>query len=136
MRNENLDALGRPRVQTVNDLESKTVTADAKKADINHILKQYKAVGIVDHLREVDARYMDVSEFTDYADMMRQLRTAEAEFMKLPSKVREKFNHDVATWLDAAHTPPEDLPNELFEEVAMDTDDAATVESDGGGAAV
>ena len=95
----------RAQFQTVNEGPSKTIQSDAHKADINEILAQYEQVGIVTHLNKVDAKYMDVSEFTDFSDAMRQLRMAEQEFKKLPSKVRELFNHDVAEWLDAAHDP-------------------------------
>lgn len=105
--NLNLDRRGKPRVQTVNDLPSLTVQSDQKAADINEILYSAAGIGVGEHLRDVELRYMDVSEFTDFSDMMRQMRIAEAEFMSLPSKVREKFNHDVAEWLDAAHESPE-----------------------------
>jgi hypothetical protein len=137
--NTQLDFRGRARVQTVNTLPSKTTQADAKRADINEILRQHK-IGIVPHLQEVDAKYLDVSEFTDYADMMMQLRQAEKDFMSLPSKVREIFNHDVAVWLDAAHAG-EVEQNALAERVAMASDSASvedsgtTVESSGEGTA-
>lgn len=93
------------RVQTINDQPSLTVQSDAKRADIRQILKKYKQVGIVDHLNHVQARWADVTEFTDLSDALRQARVAEEEFMKLPSKVREIFNHDVTEWLDTAHDP-------------------------------
>lgn len=103
--NEQLDHRGKPRslYQTVNEGPSRTIQSDAKRADIQHILKKYKQVGIVDHLAQTEARWADVSEFTDLADAMRQVKQAEGEFMRLPSKVREVFGHDVAKWLDAAH---------------------------------
>ena len=47
--------------------------------------------------------FKDVSEFTDLADALNQAKVAEVEFLKLPSKVREIFEHDVAVWLDTAH---------------------------------
>lgn len=96
---------GRRRVQTVNFGPSKTVQSDLVRADIREILKRFKAVGITDHLAQVDLVFRDVSEFTDFADMMRQTKEAEKAFMKLPSKLREVFEHDVMKWLDAAHDP-------------------------------
>lgn len=100
-----LDYRGKPRsqYQTVNDEPSKTVQSDAHRADIREILKKYDQVGIVDHLAKVDAQFMDVTAFNDYADLMRHVQTAESQFMELPSKIREMFDHDVAKWLDAAH---------------------------------
>lgn len=103
--NKNLDRRGRPRVQTSDFGESLTVQSDNERADIRKILQRYEAVGIVDHLQEVDAMYRDVSEFTDLHDALLQAKEAETQFMKLPSKLREVFDHDVAKWLDAAHDP-------------------------------
>lgn len=97
------DVRRRPRVQTVNSEPSKTVKSDVLKGEIRHILARYKATGIVEHLREVDLQFRDVSEFSDFADLMHQSKEAEKVFMSLPSKVREVFQHDVARWLDAAH---------------------------------
>ncbi len=98
-----LDSRGKPRVQTEFHDESLTVQADHDRADINKILQQYAEVGIVQSLNQADAMFMDVTEFTDFADAMRHATEAETEFLKLPSKVREIFHHDVAEWLDAAH---------------------------------
>lgn len=102
---EALDALGRPRskFQTVNNQPSETVKAEAELGDINLILKKYREVGIIDNLNITEEMFADVTEFTDFQDVMQTAKVAEQEFMKLPSKVREVFNHDVATWLDTAH---------------------------------
>jgi len=95
----------RPRVQTVNTMESKTVQSDLLRTDIKHILSKYRQVGIVDHLRSVDLQFRDVTEFSDFSDLMFQSAQAREVFMGLPSKVREVFDHDVAKWLDVAHDP-------------------------------
>lgn len=100
---ENLDYRGRPRVQTLNEGPSLTVQSDAQGADIREILSKYRQFGLQNRLDSAEALYMDLGEFTDYADAMRNLREAEAYFMRLPSKVREVFNHDVAEFLDSAH---------------------------------
>ena len=105
--NKNTDFLGRPRFQEIVNQPSKTVQADAKKADINEILKKANGgLGLVQHLQDVDAQFMDVSEHDDYVTLMRHVRDAESTFNQLPSKVRELFDHDVAKWLDAAHAAP------------------------------
>lgn len=100
--NDNLDGKGRPRVQTINNDESMTVQSDAHLADINHILRQFANDGSK-MLDQADLMYKDVSEFTDLRDALDQAIEADIEFKKLPSKVREIFNHDVAVWLDTAH---------------------------------
>jgi len=95
----------RPRVRTVNELPSMTVQSDLHRADMKEILRKYESQGVLVGMRNVDLAFRDVSEFTDFADMMRQGKEAEMAFMRLPSKVREAFGHDVGTWLDAAHDP-------------------------------
>lgn len=95
----------KPRVQTVNTLPSKTVQSDVTRTEIRHILAKYQQVGIMEHMRQVDLTYKDVSEFADFADMMFQSKEAEKVFMRLPSKVRRVFHNDVSEWLDAAHDP-------------------------------
>lgn len=95
----------RPRVQTTDFDESRTVQSDVHKSDIHHVLKRYKSMGIVDHMANVDLEFRDVTEFEDFADLQLQLSEARHAFMRLPSKLREVFNHDVSTWLDAAHDP-------------------------------
>ncbi len=96
------DLRGKPRIQTINEQPSMTVQSDAHLADMNNILKQFAADGM-SALDEADLHYKDVSEFTDLQDALNQARIAELDFLKLPSKVREIFDHDVAVWLDTAH---------------------------------
>jgi len=97
-----VDYRGKPRVQTINKEPSMTVQSDAHLADLNNIMANF-GQGRIDMLDDVDLQYRDVSEFTDLSDALMQARDAEIEFMKLPSKVREIFMHDVAVWLDTAH---------------------------------
>lgn len=101
---EQKDSRGKRRgdFQTVNTLPSETIQSDADNANITKILAKFHDVGVI-QLNDADALFLDVTEFTDFADVMRQSKIAEVEFLKLPSKVREIFNHDVADWLDTAH---------------------------------
>lgn len=120
------DARGKLRslFQTVNDQPSETVQSDAHLTDIQHIMKQFGIVGMSEHLDLTDRQFMDVSEFTDYADMMNHVREAETAFMDLPSKIRERFDHDVFKWLDAAHErrAPEERSRSSRSERAGDPD--------------
>ncbi len=95
----------RPRVQTVNDMDSRTQQSDVHGSEIRHILAKYAQTGVVDQMRNVDLQFMDVSEFSDFHDMALQTKTAENVFNALPSKLREVFGHSVYKWLDAAHDP-------------------------------
>ena len=82
-----------------------TVQSEAEQTNILHILKRHGQTGIIDHLNLTEQHFPDVTELGDFADVMRTAQVAEAEFMKLPSKVREIFKHDVSNWLDTAHDP-------------------------------
>ena len=96
---------GRRRVVTLNNSDSRTVQSDREGAEIKNILARYEATGIIEHMRNVDLQFRDVSAFSDLSDALQQAKEAEKEFMKLPPKLREVFNHDVAEWLDAAQDP-------------------------------
>ncbi len=103
MRNvAKLDSRGRKRFQTVNKDPSETVQSDAHLADIHNIMRSYGQQGM-EMLDETKLQFRDVTGFSDLADALNQAREAEVEFLKLPSKVREIFDHDVAVWLDTAH---------------------------------
>lgn len=98
-----LDSRGKERVQTINTLPSKTVKSDRDLTDIRTIIGKIEGGGVVENLGLTERQFVDVKDLTDFADVMRVTREAELEFMKLPSKTREKFGHDVAQYLDAAH---------------------------------
>lgn len=124
-RNARLDRCGRPRFQTVNTEPSKTIQSDAELTDIRRIIARYEQTGIVDHLNQAEAQFADVTELTDYADVMRTAKLAEREFLKLDPKERLLFDNDVAKWLDAAHDDAKreamvdagELPSEALEDV-------------------
>lgn len=137
-----MDARGRVRVQTnFEEGSSKTIQSDAHLADIQEILKTFGVQGIDQMLNITEGQFMDVSEFEDYATMMSHVRTAELEFMKLPSKVREMFDHDVHTWLDKAHddrrapSPREqrERAGDEAEVPAVAVEPVAVAQADGGG---
>ncbi len=97
-----IDSRGKRRFQTVNNDPSETLQSDAHLADIQQIMNTFWRDGM-EILNEADLQFRDISEFTDLADALNQAREAEVQFLKLPSKVREVFDHDVAVWLDSAH---------------------------------
>lgn len=99
------DGRRKPRTRTLNELPSETVQAEKDQADIRKIIQTYERNGVLINPSRVDLTFRDVTEFSDFADLMLQSKAAETEFMRLPSKVREVFDHSVAKWLDAAHDP-------------------------------
>ncbi len=123
-----LDFRGRKRSKywIVNKEPSQTVQSDAHLADIHHILKQWE-IGGSDLLDEAAMEFADVSEFTDYHDVMLNVRQAEHTFMALPPQVRAIFGNSVETWLDTAHD--EDKRDALVEAGFIED----TRDSSGGG---
>lgn len=97
------DGRRKPRVQTLNEEPSLTVQSEKDDADIKQIIQRYERNGVLIRPTDVDMAFLDVSEFTDFSEMMLQTKIAEQKFMELPSKVREAFGHSVYEWLDAAH---------------------------------
>lgn len=132
---KNLDALGRSRVQTVRpkDEVCKVVQSDQELTDIRRIISRYKTTGVVESLNTAEAAFADVSEHTDYADVMRTARAAENMFMRLAPEDRALFDNDVSKWLDAAHDDDKraamveagELPPKALEDVSEPPEEAS-----------
>lgn len=96
---------GTLRVRRVNDEPEVTKQSFRDECDINNIISQYKATGVLRHLNSAEARFADVTELRDFSEAMVMVKAAEEVFMELPSSARKVFNHDPAAFLDAAHDP-------------------------------
>lgn len=73
------------------------------ECDINNIIDLYTRTGELP-VNANELRYADVSSFTDYTTMRAAMAQADADFLELPSSVRERYHHDVAEFLDAIAT--------------------------------
>jgi len=107
---------GSLRVQTLNDEADMCKQSFKDECDINFILRDYGRTGVVRHLNEARARYMDVSEVGDYESALLTVKAAEEQFMSLPAKVRKVFRNSPAEFLDAAHHPEK---RKLLEEAGL-----------------
>lgn len=97
------------KVQKVFTKPSKTKQAFKKECDINHIMQRFKKAVGVDYLERYNS-YMsgtfgDFSQVADYRSALDQLQRADEVFMKLPAKVRSRFNNDAALFLDFCDDP-------------------------------
>jgi len=84
-------------------LKSRTHQSFAKDADINNIMMKYQKTGILGDPSLSSKRlprWGDFSDIYDFTTTMNRLKSAEADFMTLPSATREKFNHSVSECLD------------------------------------
>ena len=87
------------RYASVNNHPSMTEEAHADRVDINNIMAKYLRTGIIDHVNRHQPSY-GIMDGSTYHEQMCALATANEMFMDLPAKVREKFGHDPAKFLD------------------------------------
>lgn len=80
---------------------SRTKQSFLAECDINNILKQFKATGIVTHInaQRAQGRYEDLPASTDFQEALNTVMAAEAAFASLPSLVRERFGNDPERFL-------------------------------------
>ena len=78
-----------------------------RESDINNILKQYSKTGMLTHLnvRAAQGMYTDLPDALDFQESLGLVRDAEARFMTLPAKLRDRFGNDPAQFLAFATDP-------------------------------
>lgn len=86
---------------------SMTKQAHKDECDINHIMKQYQATGIMTHLnqRAAQGQYMDLPDPLDFQESLHMVRIAQEAFASLPSTLRNRFDNDPAQFLDFVQNP-------------------------------
>lgn len=76
------------------------------ECDINTIMKRFQVTGVVEHVRQAQARYFDATAIPDFKTSMEAVVDAisrgEELFASLPAKVRRQFGNDATTFLDFA----------------------------------
>lgn len=72
-----------------------------RECDINNILKQYSTTGMLQHVsaRASTGAYLDLPDSVEFQDSLNLVRQAEATFMGLPAKLRDRFGNDPAEFL-------------------------------------
>lgn len=90
-----------PKTGELVKLPSMTKQEFVKECDINNILKQYKATGMISHLsaRAAQGAYIDLPDSMDFQESLQIVRDAETAFASLPSKLRERFGNNPAEFL-------------------------------------
>lgn len=76
-----------------------------EECDINNILAQFKRTGIVRHITQRQALYMDLPSDIDLQTSLAIVRKADKAFSELPAKVRDRFGNDPARLLAALQDP-------------------------------
>jgi phage internal scaffolding protein len=95
----------RERLLTVNEAPSLTKQNHRLECDINHIVAKYVKTGVLEHQKEKQGQYVDVSSGADYQTSMNIVATAQSLFADLPSQIRTQFENDPAQFLDFVQNP-------------------------------
>lgn len=77
------------------------------ECDINNIIKSFSKTGQIAHISSKAAQgaYLDLPDPVDYQDALHIAAAAEASFLTLPAKVRDRFANDPARFLDFMADP-------------------------------
>lgn len=75
------------------------------ECDINNIMKRYEKTGIIEHVAKRPPNYGDFSDVTDYQASVNKVMEAQEGFMRLPSKVRSRFQNDPGQFLEFMNNP-------------------------------
>ncbi|UDN67622.1 internal scaffolding protein [robinz microvirus RP_76] len=72
-----------------------------KECDINNIVKQYSATGMLRHVsaRASQGMYADLPDGVDFQESLHTVEEGRKAFMSLPSKTRARFGNDPAEFL-------------------------------------
>lgn len=73
----------------------------ARECDINNIIKDFKVTGQIAHINQQarQGAYVDLPDSLDYQQSLELVRSAEASFATLPSKLRDKLGNSPAAFL-------------------------------------
>lgn len=102
------------------------------ECDINNILKQYKATGMIRHIAAQAGVYTDLPSDVDFQGSLNMVLEAQAAFATLPSLVRERFANDPQRFL-AFMADPNNLDEMVKLGLAKKIPEPPKAAPDGGG---
>lgn len=98
-----------PKVQTFNSAPSLAQQQFKEEADINNIIASYNTTGLLTNPLVASARQPMFGDFSnlpqDYMQVQNQLLQAQADFMDLPAKIRQRFNNSPAELISFLQNP-------------------------------
>ncbi|UDN67627.1 internal scaffolding protein [robinz microvirus RP_77] len=77
------------------------------ECDINNIIKAYSQSGQLNHIaaNAADGRYEELPDNHELQDAINLVQAAEATFMSLPAKLRDRFGNDPLRFVDFTSNP-------------------------------
>lgn len=96
-----------PTTKYVFNTEGESLTQQHFKdeCDVINIIKRHDRQGIIEHVHRGQARYGDFSEVKEYREALDLVRTAQDEFMQIPSDIRKKFDNDPGKFYEFVSNP-------------------------------
>ena len=85
---------------------SQTQQQFLQECDINYIVKQNQATGLISHVNPITPKWGDFGDSTDYQSALNYLKEANEAFMSYPADLRARFNNDPGQLLDFVTDPP------------------------------
>lgn len=86
-------------------LPSMTKQSFKAECDINNIIKSFSQTGMINHISQRRAQYVDLPDSVDFQEAIATVELARTAFMTLPSKVRDRFQNDPEQFLAFLHDP-------------------------------
>lgn len=86
---------------------SRTKQEFARECDINNIIKHFSVTGMLNHVnaQAAQGRYLDLPDALDFQQSMDIIKQAEAAFMSMPAKLRDRFGNDPMRFLEFTNDP-------------------------------
>jgi len=85
-----------PRVRTRLEFSkpSRTHQSMRDECDVNFILRKWAKTGLISHVSSKPPKFGSFDNVVDYQSACNQVIAADAAFMALPSRLRERFSND------------------------------------------
>lgn len=103
-------------------LPSMTKQSEMAACDINNIVREFSLTGQVQHIsaKAAQGAFLDLPTRLDYQESLNAIIAAEAAFMALPAKVRNRFDNDPGKFLEF-FTDPANQDEAIAMGLATDT---------------
>lgn len=80
---------------------SLTKQSERSSCDINKIVQKYVKTGVMPHVRNAVAQYIDAASLPDYQTALNVVIESQETFLSLPAQVRAHFDNDPSKFVAA-----------------------------------
>jgi len=79
---------------------SRTKQSFREETEINNIVAQYRATGLIEHVNKHGPKYGEMPSHDDFKEAMDVVTSSRSMFNELPAGMRNRFGNDPAQFLD------------------------------------